>query len=255
MLAKSVLTHINKLQQKKYRKQYEQFLVEGIKGVEDGLRSGQVEMVILEGSKRDESAYALLQKMAYKRQVEVQFCGRQDIGHIKTTQTFPGVLGICRMENAALDEVLGGTLICLDGIKDPGNLGTIIRTADWFGFQNILLSGDCVDPYNDKVVRSTMGSIFHVRICKSEDFVHDLKILKNEGYTLSSFVMDGQPFEKIRINKRQAFFFGSESHGVSEAVENLMDKRYTISGNGNAESLNVAISSAIVMHTLFTQSK
>jgi len=152
-------------------------------------------------------------------------------------------------------------IICLDGVKDPGNLGTIIRTADWFGIKNILLSEDCVDPYNEKSVRSTMGSIFHVNIFsaqggsalggKSSGLERILKLLKEKyEYKICSLVMKGEDLNKIKISDKTIFVLGSESHGVRPEIEKISDKNYTIVGKGEAESLNVAVAGGILIHSL-----
>ena len=252
MLSKKIIQHINKLDQKKVRHEEREFLIEGVKGVEEALNSDmQVLLLVVEGNKRDEDDLAKLINLAESQDVPVEFCGRNDVGDIKTTDSFPGVLAIVEQQEIELQD-LEGSIICLDGIKDPGNLGTIIRTADWFGIKSILLSEDCVDPYNPKVVRSTMGSIFHVDIFESEKIVGDLESLQKKGYKLSGLVMDGEDLSKIEIKdkNKEVFILGSESHGIRDEVEKLLDKKYTISGQGSAESLNVAVAAGILMANL-----
>ncbi|MFZ2978574.1 MAG: RNA methyltransferase, partial [Candidatus Magasanikiibacteriota bacterium] len=166
--------------------------------------------------------------------------------HIKTTDTFPGVLAIVEQSEVELND-LTGNIICLDGVKDPGNLGTIIRTADWFGIKNIILAEDCVDPYNPKVVRSTMGSIFRVNIFESEGIVRDLSYLQEDGYKLNGLVMNGVNLDKLKPGNKEIYVLGSESHGIRPEVEKILDKKYTISGSGSAESLNVAVACGILL--------
>lgn len=252
MLSKKIIQHINKLDQKKVRHEEREFLIEGVKGVEEALNSDmQVLLLVVEGNKRDEDDLAKLIKLAEGQDVPVEFCGRNDIRDIKTTDTFPGILAIVEQSDAELQD-LEGSIICIDGIKDPGNLGTIIRTADWFGIKSIVLSEDCVDPYNPKVVRSTMGSIFHVDIFESEKIVGDLEDLQKNGYKLNGLVMDGEDLSKIKIKdkNKEIFILGSESHGIRDEVEKILDKKYTISGQGSAESLNVAVAAGILMANL-----
>jgi RNA methyltransferase, TrmH family len=247
MLSKKIIKHINKLGQKKVRHEEREFIIEGIKGVQEALNSEmQVLLLVIEGNRRDEEDLAELIKLAESHDVPVEFCGRNDVGDIKTTDTFPGVLAIVEQSDVELQD-LEGNIICIDGIKDPGNLGTIIRTADWFGIKSIILSEDCVDPYNPKVVRSTMGSIFHVDIFESEKIASDLGDLKKNGYKLNGLVMDGENLDKLRPGKKEVYVLGSESHGIREEVEKILDKKYTISGSGSAESLNVAVASGILM--------
>ncbi len=251
MLSKKIVKHINKLGQKKVRHEEKEFIIEGVKGVDEALQSNaQILLLVVEGNRRDDEYFAELIKLAESKDVPVEFCGRGDVGSIKTTDTFPGVLAIVEQKEISLEE-MQGNIICLDGVKDPGNLGTIIRTADWFGIKSIILSEDCVDPYNPKVVRSTMGSIFHVNIFESERTVEDLGQLQEMGYKLNGLVMDGEDLSKMKSGgEKQVYILGSESHGVRDEVEKILDKKYTISGSGDAESLNVAVAAGILISRL-----
>ena len=249
MLSKKIIQHINQLQQKKVRNEDKEFLIEGIKGVQEALNSSlEVVLMIVEGNRRDEKEFADLIKKAERKNVLVEFCGRGDIKDIKTTDTFSGILAVINQPESEIQDLVDDKIICLDGIKDPGNLGTIIRTADWFGIKNILLSEDCVDVYNPKVVRSTMGSIFRMKIVESRVLVKDLVYLqKQHKYKVYSLVMDGKDLNSLKANSKSIFVIGSESHGVRPEVEKISDAKYTISGKGQAESLNAAIAAGILM--------
>ena len=249
MLSKKIVQHINQLQQKKVRNEDREFLIEGVKGVSEALNSTlEVILLVIEGNRRDEPEFLNLIKKAEKNGVLVEFCGRGDIKDIKTTDTFPGVLAIVNQPDFTIQDLTDDKIICLDGIKDPGNLGTIIRTADWFGIKNILLSEDCVDVYNPKVVRSTMGSIFRMKIMESNNLVSDLIYLKkNNQYKIFSLTMNGKNINTIKFNNKSIFVIGSESHGVRSEVEKISDAQYTISGKGEVESLNAAIAAGILM--------
>lgn len=253
MLQKSVIKHLQQLQQKKFRKEFKEFVVEGVKGVTEALKSdAEVILVIMEGNRRDDREMIEIIRLSEDAEVVLDFCGRMDVDKIKTTDTFPGVLAIVSQPDVMLDDLLDGTpIICLDGVKDPGNLGTIIRTADWFGIKNIILSEDAVDPYNDKVVRSTMGSIFRVKVYESEGLLRTIGELKKKGYRIVSLEMKGEEIEDKKMrDKKCVYVFGSESHGVRPELEKLVDRRYTIPGAGKAESLNVAVACGIVLSGL-----
>lgn len=256
MLSISILKHLNQLQQKKYRREFKEFVVEGIKGVKEALDNAEVILVIIDGKLREEPELMEIIKLAEKDEVQVEFCGRQDIGSLKTTETFPGVIAIVAQIEIGLEDIAKGPIICLDGVKDPGNLGTIIRTADWFGVKNILLSEDSVDPHNPKVARSTMGSIFRVNIFESNNLVNNLEWLKKKGYKLNGLVMKGDDLDKAKLgNKNDIYIFGSESHGIRGDVEKMLDKKYTImnrpsASSGQAESLNVAVACGILLNCL-----
>lgn len=249
MLSISILKHLNQLQQKKYRREFKEFVVEGIKSVKEALENAEVILVVIDGSLRDEADFKEIIGLAEENEAQVEYCARQDIGQIKTTDTFPGVIAVVAQDEVGLEDIADGPIICLDGIKDPGNLGTIIRTADWFGIKNILLSEDTVDPYNPKVARSTMGSIFRVNIFESNHLLGSIEWLKKKKYKFVGLAMDGVNLNKMELKniKNTVFIFGSESHGIRPEVESLLDKKYTIPGRGGAESLNVAISVGILL--------
>lgn len=252
MLKSSLKTHIGKLQQKKFRKEFQEFTIEGVKGVEEALNHATVLAVVVEGNRRDEPELARIISLAEKKHVAVEYCGHKDVDAIKTTETFPGIMAIVELPEVELvDLEEQGTILAIDGVKDPGNLGTIIRTADWFGVKAILLSEESVDPYNEKCVRSTMGSIFRVHIYKTYDFTDTLKELKAKKWHLSTFTMSGKPLTALKKSKQGVYIFGSESHGVSKEIEALCDEQYTIPGNTEAESLNLSIASGIVLWEIY----
>ncbi len=252
MLANNTIKHINKLQQKKFRKEYQEFIVEGKKGVEEALKTdSDINLIIVESAKRDDDGFKDIIKKAENRKILIEFCSSVDIGKIKTTETFPGIMAVVSQDDYSLDDILSTDVICLDGIKDPGNLGTIIRTADWFGVNCIILSEDCVDPYNEKVVRSSMGSIFRVSIFQSNDLEKTLDNLKTKhGYDLIGLVMKGDSISKSTSSSKNVYVFGSESHGIRADIEKKLDKKYTIPGIGKAESLNVGVSVGILLNQI-----
>ena len=249
MLSQKTKTLLTKLSQKKYRKEMLAFVVEGLKGVEEALSHAEVLMLIVDGARRDEAAFAALIQRAQQDDVLIEYAGHKDIAAMKHTETFPGIMAVVAMPEE-LDDIDDSTVIVLDRVNDPGNLGTIIRTADWFGINTIILSEGSVDPYNEKVVRSTMGSIFRAHIVQSHNIISDIEHLKETGYSIAALDMDGTPIQKSSIAEKQVLLFGSESHGVSDELRSLVDTSYTIPGKGQAESLNLAMSVGIALYQL-----
>jgi len=250
MLEKSIIKHITKLHQKKYRKETGEFLIEGIKGVEEAINSGaKVILIIIEGTRRDEKSMDKLIQLADTNSVQIEYCGRSDIGDIKSTSTFPGVLAVIEEKYVELEDLLGTkeSVVALDRISDPGNLGTVIRTCDWFGIKNILLSEGCVDPHNEKVVRSTMGSIFRENVYVSTNIIQDLEVFKKQGYKIVTLDMEGKDIEKLKHTDKTIYVFGNESHGISTELKKMVDEVYTIPGKGVAESLNLGVSVGITL--------
>ena len=145
--------------------------------------------------------------------------------------------------------------IALDGINDPGNLGTIIRVCDWFGIKHLICSQDTVDCFNPKVIQASMGSIARVYCHYVIDLGTTLSKLKKPIYGTS---VDGASIYKTRLSKKASYVFGSESHGISLSVSDNLNGEFSIpqlrKGNSKAESLNVAIASAIFLGEIFRRS-
>ena len=250
MLSNSDQKHITKLHQKKYRERYGEFIVEGGKGVAEAVESAEkVISIVVEEDKEDD--FNEIINRAGKRGVSIKTCSEQEANKIKTTKTFPGIICIVKKDQFSLGDLKDDNpIICLDRISDPGNLGTIIRTADWFGIYNILISEESVEAYNEKVVRSSMGSIFRSKIVESENIISDLEELKQNGYNIAGLDLEGKNIKNEALESKGVYIFGSESHGISNEVEKMLDNRYTIEGKGNVESLNIAISAGIVLYNL-----
>ncbi|PIR76391.1 MAG: RNA methyltransferase [Candidatus Magasanikbacteria bacterium CG10_big_fil_rev_8_21_14_0_10_42_10] len=250
MLSNSASTLLRKLSQKKFRKEFGLFVVEGKKGVQEALDNADVQLIVVEESAID-SDMGIIISYAEKTDIPVERANKREVTTIKQTETFPGVMAVVSMSESSLDEMVDEeTIIILDRVNDPGNLGTIIRTADWFGVHAIILSEGSVDPYNEKVVRSTMGSIFRTNIYQSEYILDTVEFLKNNGYSIAVLDMEGDNITQFHAKKKQVLLFGSESHGVSEKLLPLVDHAYTIAGTGQAESLNLAISVGISLHQI-----
>lgn len=248
MLDRSLSKKIKKLHQKKYRETYNSFLIEGIKGVTEALAFPiSVQAVIVEEKRRAESEFIKIIQSAIEKEVEVYYAANSDIGDIKTTDNFSGVMAIITTVDYSLNNIKNDKpIIALIKLQDPGNTGTIIRTADWFNMPNILISENSVEVYNEKVVRSTMGSIFKTKIVLSENINLDLLNLKNSGYTLVALDMNGEDINQIEPEPKTVYIFGSESHGVETEIKNIVDKIYKIPGGGT-DSLNVGVAVGITL--------
>jgi len=251
MLNSKIKKHIIQLKQKKYRKEYKEFLLEGLKGIRDAIDAdAEIIVIVVDGSRRDEIEFQDLVAYAKKHNIAVEYCGREDISLIKSTETFPGILAVIAQDESYVEDIENGPVLYLHDINDPGNMGTIIRSADWFGIKHILLSQHCVDIYNPKVVRSTMGSLFHVYIHRIQNVFKNIEQMKEKGFHIVALDMNGKDISDAQTTKKTLYIIGSESHGVPDELEKLIDTRYTIAGKGNAESLNVAVATAILLYTI-----
>lgn len=237
--------HVKKLQQKKYRSQCAQYTVEGHKGVQAALHA-KAPIALLVADKEGDTTQEYI-VTAEQHGIPYVLCNASEGQQITATDSWSGVLAVIEQQETELDPE--GDIILLDRMSDPGNLGTIIRTADWFGIRQIILSEDSVDPYGQKVVRASMGSFFGVSVHIDADAPKTLSELKNSGYTAVAFNMNGKALQTIANTVKTVYIFGSESHGISETITNLVDNTYAIPGDPLvAESLNVAQSVAIALY-------
>lgn len=247
------IKQLAKLSRKSYRDQEGIFLAEGKKIIEEALnaRAELVQLLATRDFQKNNDAW-LRQFDRFLSPIEISDA---NLARLSSTKTPPGVMAVIRKPKVKLDDVLTHQrLVIFEDIKDPGNLGTMLRTADWFGVTGIIVSTTGVDPYNDKVLRATMGSHFHQQIYTSHSLSEDLKELKNQGFHLIvSTLHSNSPKPQLpRSAGKWALVMGNESNGVSYSTEKMADSQYTIPRRGQAESLNVAVSFGIILHTLTT---
>ncbi|MFA5859302.1 MAG: RNA methyltransferase [Elusimicrobiota bacterium] len=241
---------INKLKNKKERDELGLFIVEGIKCVNEAIASGwTIETLVFEkGFDENRILYGKEDLRAKKFFVPID-----GIQRIQTVKTWPGVMAVVRQKRYALTDITDGTvIIALENVADPGNLGTIIRTCDWFGVKNIMLSENSVDVYNEKTVRGTMGSIFRTRVYESITIMEDIAKMKKNGYSVYALTLDGEDVKETKLaSKNSIYLFGNESTGLTEYVVEKADKKYKISGGGNRiDSLNLAVSVGVVLNNI-----
>lgn len=164
------------------------------------------------------------------------------------TKTPQGIAAVLALQAR---EASGSRLLALDGVQDPGNVGTIIRTADAAGFDGILFSPDCADLFSPKVLRSTMGSIFRLGFSFPSSLAEALDKLKENGFSVLSSQLDGEPFfERGAVSSSFVLVIGNEGNGVSEVVKAVATHRLRLPMRGGAESLNAAVAAGIMMYDL-----
>lgn len=246
---------IKELKQKKYRDFHSQFVIEGIKMVTEAMTYGMnmTTMVLREDYETNETlreVYRIAQEMGIFLLV-VEF---NLFGQLCDTETPQGVLAILEKKGQDLGYFLQGEnhkILLLDTIQDPGNLGTIIRTADAFGISGVVLSNGCVDLYNPKVLRATMGSVFHLPIIANVNLLEWLPKLKDKGFvTIATDPYGEGDIANIKRTPKMAIVIGNEAKGISQAIEEVVDIRMKISMSGNAESLNASIAAGIFIYEI-----
>ncbi|UYZ60046.1 TrmH family RNA methyltransferase [Hymenobacter latericus] len=246
MVSKAVAKYVQQLHQKKYRQRTGAFLVEGAKSVRELLSSGlQVERLLLTA----EFAAAPGLPPAPKG-VPVDMVSADELTRLGTLQHNDTALAVARIpEEAPLAAKPGHLLLALDQVRDPGNVGTLIRLADWYGLGGVVLSETCADAWNPKTVAATMGSFTRVRVWQRdlpEWLAHLPKDLPVYGADLH-----GDNVHRQQLTPKGVLVMGSESHGLTPEVEACLTQRLHIPGQGGAESLNVAISAAILLDNFF----
>lgn len=235
MPSQADLKFIHALRMGKYRQKYDHFALEGLKSVSELIHSDYELTHLLVTAQ-----YASHDFGRHKAEV----ISDKTMLKISQQDTPPGILAVAKTKQFRLSNLdFGkGMVIALDGIANPGNLGTIVRTADWYGINQFLFSDNCADFYNIKTLMATMGSFVRTVFCKT-DLV---SVLKNKN-TVGCF-LEGSPVHTFKPEQPMVLVIGSESHGISRQLGETIKHRVTISGAGNrAESLNAAVAAGIVM--------
>ena len=250
MISKNELQYYSSLLKKKFRESEKKFIVEGKKSVYEGIESDfNCEIVFVTNKFASEEVQFL--KNLESRNYKVIVLKSVDFNKVSDTKTPQGIAAVFEIEKAELDPLSfdDPLLVYLEHISDPGNLGTIIRTCDWFGIQNIFLSKETSEIFSPKVIRSSMGSVFHINIFKDVT-LDELSVLKKSGYEFLCGDLNGENIYDFNKGKETILFLANESRGPSEKLLSLIDKKITIPGKGKAESLNVASASAIILAEL-----
>ncbi|HZY81301.1 MAG TPA: RNA methyltransferase [Cyclobacteriaceae bacterium] len=240
MLSKVKAKYIKSLQVKKYRKQEQSFVVEGEKGVTELLRSDFTTTTVC----ATKDFLARHGKSIRGGQVEVIEVIPSDLAAIGSVETNDSVLAVARMKANNRPVIAAGEYaLVLDDIRDPGNLGTIIRTGDWYGIKHVIASEETADFYNPKVIRSTMGSFCRVNMFYTSlsEFLKDVKVPVYGAF------LDGDDIHRMKFGSGGMIVIGNESNGISNDIEKYVTKKVTIPRFGNAESLNASIAAAIVL--------
>ena len=251
MISKKDLQYYSSLLKKKYRKEENKFIVEGKKSVLEGMNSKyECEKVFLTNKFSKENEHTITELAKKKKKIEI--LKQKDFQKIVNTETPQGIAAVFIRPKLLFSQTSfaeDNIIVMLDNISDPGNLGTIIRNCDWFGIRNILLSENIVDYTNPKVIRSSVGSIFHINIYEN---VHEnqLIILKAKGFEILCADTEGENVFNYQSEKKKIIILSSESHGPSKEFERLSNKNISIPKIGSAESLNVASASAVILALL-----
>jgi TrmH family RNA methyltransferase len=240
MISKNKLKFIKSLQIKKFRRIHTQFIVEGAKGVVELLNSDYHTDLILVTQKFADYYSDILKRK--KNLIEI--VTEEELSSAGTFANNDAALAVVNMKDNVHLEIQGNEYaLMLDEVKDPGNLGTIIRIADWYGINKIICSEDCADVYNPKVISASMGSFTRVGVyyCDLVSYLDSVKNIPVYGATL-----EGKNIHTKKFDGRGYLVLGNESEGIREEVKQKLTEQISIPKFGHAESLNVGIAAAVI---------
>lgn len=244
-----IVKNVRKLKEKKYRDIENKFIVEGIKLVEEAIiENANIQLIIIceECINDGTLSKELLYKIA---KYECIYVTKKVFGLISDVKSPQGILAIIEKNNKSNKiDYSQDIIIALDDIQDPGNLGTILRTVDSAGLNQIVISKNSADSYNPKVVRSTMGAIFRVNIIETDNLVETLKQVQKNKFEIVVTALDTKNSIYDIEYKNKVIVIGNEANGVSKEVQDLANKKVKIPMLGKTESLNASVATSIMIY-------
>jgi len=251
-LTASELRGLASLTQKKIRERERKFILEGWRALKDALNAGwKLDLIAALSSYADDPDYATILRQAAERKIPLKEISERELAKVSMTVHAQGVIAVAHqraVEPDALLAVREGVLLLVDRVTDPGNLGTLIRTADWFGVSGVAIGKGSVELYNEKVVRSAMGSLVHVPVAENVDVPEFMAVLKASGAYVAALSGDGElSYRDAAVRALSAVVVGSEAHGIAQDVRARADAVLKIPRYGRAESLNVGVACGIAL--------
>lgn len=236
MITKNRIKFIRSLHRKKERIQHQMFIVEGEKPVKEFLQSG----LPIDSIYYTDVQYSKIPEM------QGELISSKDMSLVSTMKSPPGIVALCDYLKWKNPNFNSGKYILLDRINDPGNLGTIVRIADWFGIDAIVCSADSVDIYNSKTIQASMGSLFKIPVFYVDlyKFISEL----DKKITVIGADTVGTSLGEFIFPENGLLLMGSESHGIDPKIDSIITHKVTIPKSGNAESLNVAVATGILVN-------
>lgn len=243
MLSKAKIKYIKSLHGKKHREAENLFLVEGAKSVLEFI-DGKITTDVVYGT---ELFWKQHEKFLLEAKIRFELATEQELKQAGTLSSNNAAIALMQIPKGTNEELSSNEwTIALDSINDPGNLGTIIRIADWYGIRRIIISDNSVDVYNPKVVNTSKGSLSRVMV----EYGNLYKLLSTYKGLIIGADMEGADIHNFKPAAKGILLMGSESHGISADLQKLVTQKITIPRVGKAESLNVAVASAIICDNL-----
>lgn len=262
-MANTQIKHIQKLmKQARMRRQEQVFIVEGWKMVSEALARNLVLHLYVKESEEKNFVIHLKEyvDVSFLDEVPVEFVADSIFRQLSDTVTPQGILALVKMPRYHRDEIVSGNaggvyqetkLLVLEDIQDPGNMGTILRTAEGAGMSGVVMSKGCVDVFNPKVVRSTMGALFRVPFYVCDDLASEITDLHQENFLFYAAHLQGKDdYCNVSYNGKLGILIGNEAKGLSDSVSQLADVMVKIPMEGELESLNAAVSAALFVYEI-----
>ena len=258
MLSKTRLKKITALKNKKTRDKQNLFLIEGFRLCEEAIQSDfEVHNLFVNQEAVPSANYEKLIQQASQNGIKITEIDNADVKQLADTVNSQGIFAIIEQRSLPFELWLSESiqfLVIIDAGQDPGNIGTIIRTCDWFGIDAVVLSKGSVDLYNPKLIRSTMGSIFHLPVFENVDLTTTLPLLKEKGFTVYGADVQGNTyFHQVSYKPPLAVIMGNENKGIDSKIFQHIDYSIKIPSYGKAESLNLALAGAVIISRIVIQ--
>lgn len=244
-----IIKNVRKLKEKKYRDLNNEYIVEGVKMIKEAiLEEAKIKLIVV--CEENVNSGAIDKKLLYEiAKYECVYVSKKVFDLISDVQTPQGMLAVLEKENSE-DKIdfTEEVIVVLDGIQDPGNLGTILRTIDSVGLKQVIVSKETADSYNPKVVRSTMGAIFRVKVIESNNLIETLKNMKKHKYKIMATSLETEnSIYDVDYNKR-VIVIGNEANGVEKEFLDCADEKIKIPMLGKTESLNASVATAVILY-------
>jgi len=251
-ISNELIMMIKSLRKKSGREEHGLFLAEGLKVCSEIFHSLYQPMYVIIPGNANRDALDLAEKLSGTYKISIYKAQRKIFDKICDTDSPQDILAILKIPN--LIPLTNETFISLDNVSDPGNVGTIIRTAEWFGFKQVILNEGCADIYNPKTVRSSMGAILKINYIKTKDLRKFIKEVFPLHFVLGTY-LEGEKFNSELVkslpkDRRIGIIFGNESSGISDDLLQVIDLKVSIPGSGRFDSLNVSVAGGIVLYEL-----
>lgn len=249
----AIIKHIAKLKEKKYRAEYNEFIIEGLKLIKEAIQENAdiKHIVVCDGCDNSEIIESHLKYEMSK--LDFIYVPQNIFKMISDVENPQGVLAVIGKKNNKEINTSEDLILALDDIQDPGNLGTILRTADSVGLKQILVSKGTADCFNPKVVRSTMGAIFRVNVIECEDLKQTLKDLQNKEYKVMITSLKAKNSIYNTNYNKKVIVIGNEANGVSKEIQTIADEKVIIPMLGKTESLNASVATGVILYEYVRQ--